>query len=161
MGFDLLLIGRSAVAQSTAQATQPSGHLAAGFRYSVYGPEYNPGPHYWRDVGKQMAARFPGSVPGAVDAVGRLKGKGSELSFPGRSEDPLIQFAAEDQNEETLDLFDREGIETWLQVEPGHAPVRGADPSDAASATGTTRPSSAWEWTWSGTVRLTSLMDKR
>ena len=111
------------MAQSTAQTTQPSGHLAAGFRYSVYGPEYNPGPYYWRDVGKQMAARFPGSVPGAVWIVGRLKGKGSELSFPGRSEDPLIQFAAEDQNEETLDLFDREGIETWLQVEPGHAPV--------------------------------------
>ena len=70
-----------------------------------------------------MAARFPGSVPGAVWIVGRLKGKGSELSFPGRSENPLIQFAAEDQNEETLDLFDRDGIETWLQVEPGHAPV--------------------------------------
>lgn len=104
-------------------ARPPTGRLVAGFRYSVYGPDYNPGPGYWRDVGTQMAARFPGSVPGAVWIVGRLKGKGSELSFPGRSEDPLIQFTAEDHNEETLTLFDRSGIETWLQVEPGHAPV--------------------------------------
>jgi hypothetical protein len=107
-----------------AQESRPeSSGLAAGFRYSVYGPEYNPGPGYWRDVGRQMAARFPGSVPGAVWIVGRLKGSGSELSFPGRSETPLIQFTTEDRNEETLDLFDREGVETWLQVEPGHAPV--------------------------------------
>lgn len=97
--------------------------LLVGFRYSVYGPDYNPGPNYWRDVGRQMAARFPGSVPGAVWIVGRLKGKGSELSFPGRSDNPLIQFTSEDQNEETLALFDRAGVATWLQVEPGNAPV--------------------------------------
>jgi hypothetical protein len=101
----------------------PAGRLAAGFRYSVYGPEYNPGPAYWSGVGRQMAARFPGSVPSAVWIVGRLKGKGSELSFPGRSQEPLIQFTAEDQNEETLALFDRDGVEVWLQVEPGHASV--------------------------------------
>lgn len=119
-----LLTCRSAEVQTTAAAKPPeASHLAAGFRYSAYGPEYNPGPGYWRDVGRQMAARFPGSVPGAVWIVGKLKGKGSELSFPGRSENPLIQFTAEDQNEETLDLFDREGVETWLQIEPGHAPV--------------------------------------
>jgi hypothetical protein len=116
----LLAFGSARAAQTPGPQ---EGRLAAGFRYSVYGPDYNPGPGYWRDVGQQMAARFPGSVPGAVWIVGRLKGKGSELSFPGRSEDPLIQFAAFDQNEETLDLFDREGVETWLQVEPGHAPV--------------------------------------
>jgi hypothetical protein len=101
----------------------PSARLAAGFRYSVYGPEYNPGPAYWSGVGRKMAARFPGAVPGAVWIVGRLSGQGCELSFPGRSENPLIRFTSEDQNEETLALFDREGFETWLQVEPGNAPV--------------------------------------
>jgi hypothetical protein len=106
-----------------APSPAPAGRLAAGFRYSVYGPDYNPGPSYWLGVGQQMAGRFPGSVPGAVWIVGRLKGRGSELSFPGRSENPLIQFAAEDQNEQTLALFDQNGVETWLQIEPGHAPV--------------------------------------
>lgn len=104
-------------------AAAPEGRLAAGFRYSVYGPDYNPGPAYWSGVGRQMASRFPGSVPGAVWIVGRLKGQGCELSFPGRSENALVQFTTEDQNEETLALFDREGFETWLQVEPGNAPV--------------------------------------
>jgi hypothetical protein len=105
------------------EAASPAGRLAAGFRYSVYGPDYNPGPAYWAGVGRQMASRFPGSVPGAVWIVGRLKGQGCELSFPGRSENALIQFTTADLNEETLALFDREGFETWLQIEPGNAPV--------------------------------------
>ena len=115
---------RSAQPRATGMAVvPPADHLVAGFRYSVYGPDYNPGPSYWREVGRQMAARFTGSVPGAVWIVGRLKGEGSELSFPGRSDNTLIQFTAEDENEETLALFDHSGVETWLQVEPGHAPV--------------------------------------
>ena len=106
-----------------APAGSPSPRLAAGFRFSAYGPDYNPGPAYWKRVGERMAERFPGSVPGAVWIVGRLKGQGCELSFPGRSTDPLIQFASEDGNEKALDLFDAAGFEVWLQVEPGHAPV--------------------------------------
>ena len=70
-----------------------------------------------------MAARFPGSVPGAVWIVGKLKGQGCELSFPGESDNPLVQFTAQDGNEEALDLFDQAGYEVWLQVEPGNAPV--------------------------------------
>ena len=97
--------------------------LAAGFRFSAYGPDYDPGPAYWKRVGERMAERFPGSVPGAVWIVGRLKGQGCELSFPGRSAHPLIQFTNEDRNEKALDLFDAAGFEVWLQVEPGHAPV--------------------------------------
>jgi hypothetical protein len=106
-----------------APVGSPSPRLAAGFRFSAYGPDYNPGPAYWKRVGERMAERFPGSVPGAVWIVGRLKGQGCELSFPGRSTDPLIQFASEDGNEKALDLFDAAGFEVWLQVEPGHAPV--------------------------------------
>jgi len=97
--------------------------LAAGFRYSAYGPDYDPGPGYWRQVGERMAGRFPGSVPGAVWIVGRLKGQGCELSFPGKSADPLIQFTDEDANDAALDLFDAAGFQVWLQVEPGNAPL--------------------------------------
>jgi Polysaccharide deacetylase len=106
-----------------AAASPAPTRLAAGFRFSTYGPDYDPGPAYWKSVGERMAQRFPGSVPGAVWIVGRLKGQGCELSFPGQSSDPLIQFTKEDGNEATLDLFDAAGYEVWLQVEPGNAPV--------------------------------------
>jgi hypothetical protein len=104
-------------------ASEAPRHLVAGFRYSTYGPEWNPGPAYWRDVGEQMVERFPGAVPGAVWIVGRLAGQGTELSFPGQSGDPLVRFTAADENEETLTLFDQGGFECWLQVEPGNAAV--------------------------------------
>ncbi|HET7292251.1 MAG TPA: hypothetical protein VFM88_07495 [Vicinamibacteria bacterium] len=119
----LSLVG-AAEGRATVDPPRPArGRLGAGFRFSVYGPDYDPGPTYWRDVGKQMAARLPGAVPEAVWIVGRLKGQGSELSFPGRSENALIQFTADDGNEAALSLFDREGVRAWLQVEPGNAPV--------------------------------------
>jgi hypothetical protein len=116
---------QSAPAPAPRESAAPStgDRLAAGFRYSVYGPEYNPGPEYWREVGEKMAAKFPGAVPSAVWIVGHLKGQGSELSFPGRSDNPLIQFTSSDENEATLALFDRAGVQAWLQVEPGNAPV--------------------------------------
>lgn len=114
---------RSAPVAQAPPPAPPTDRLAAGFRYSVYGPEYNPGPAYWRGVGDKMAAKFPGAVPGAVWIVGHLKGQGSELSFPGKSDNPLIQFTATDENDATLALFDQAGVQAWLQVEPGNAPV--------------------------------------
>jgi hypothetical protein len=97
--------------------------LTVGFRYSAYGPDFNPGSAYWGDVGRQMAERFPGAKPAAVWIVSRISGQGTELSFPGSSADPLIQFTAADANEETLTLFDQRGFACWLQMEPGNAPV--------------------------------------
>lgn len=97
--------------------------LAAGFRFSPYGPDHDPGPAYWRSVGERMASRFPGSVPGTIWIAGRLAGRGCELGFPGTSDDPLIRFSAADRYEETLDLFDAAGVQVWLQVEPGFASV--------------------------------------
>ena len=42
--------------------------LGAGFRYSSYGPPYNPGPEYWANVGIQMADKFEGrSSSGDLD----------------------------------------------------------------------------------------------
>jgi hypothetical protein len=97
--------------------------VGAGFRYSEYGPDSNPGPQYWLRVGKEMAARFDGAVPETVWIVGRLQGDGTLLSFPVDEGHPLIEGAATDGNEAALDLFDRSGFRVWLQVEPGHAPV--------------------------------------
>ena len=95
----------------------------AGFRYSSYGPEYNPGSDYWLSVGNRIAANFKNCSPQSVWIVGVLRGEGTYLNFPGESESDLIQFSATDQNEETFDLFDKNGVEVWLQVEPGNSDV--------------------------------------
>jgi hypothetical protein len=100
----------------------PSG-LGAGFRYSVYGPRFNPGPEYWARVGREMAARFPGATPEAIWIVGRVKGDGVQLSFPVATGDPLIVGSDVDGNEATLTLFDTLGFRVWLQVEPVNAAV--------------------------------------
>jgi hypothetical protein len=97
--------------------------LGAGFRFSTYGPDYDPGPSYWAGVGQQMAARFSDAIPEAIWIVGKLHGEGTLLSFPAATDDPLIQVSETDGNEETLALFDRIGLRVWLQVEPGNAPV--------------------------------------
>lgn len=103
--------------------TSPSRSLGAGMRFSQYGPAYNPGPQYWLEVANQMVTRFPDSQPQALWIVSELASPGTLFSFPGSSEDLLIHFSPDDKNEETLSLFDREGVSVWLQVEPGDAPV--------------------------------------
>lgn len=70
-----------------------------------------------------MASRFPGAHPEAIWIVGELQAGGSRLSFPGQSDNPLIQFTTQDLNEAALTRFDQGGIKVWLQVEPGDAPV--------------------------------------
>lgn len=98
--------------------------VGAGFRFSTYGPDFDPGPGYWAEVGRQMAARFPGAAPQAIWIVGRLEGEGSLLSFPVEgSRSALIADSLEDGNEAALTLFDSMGLDVWLQVEPGNAPV--------------------------------------
>jgi hypothetical protein len=104
-------------------ATAGERQLGAGFRFSTYGPDYDPGPEYWAGVGQDMAARFPNATPETIWIVGRLRGEGTLLSFPAVSDDPLIHTTTEDNNEATFKLFDRLGIRVWLQVEPGNAPV--------------------------------------
>jgi hypothetical protein len=97
--------------------------VGAGFRYSEYGPDYNPGPRYWLRVGREMAERFPGSEPETVWIVSRKKDEGTLLNFPADDAHPLIVGSESDHNEAALDLFDRYGFRVWLQAEPGHAPV--------------------------------------
>lgn len=115
--------------------SSPQGHtasapskLGAGFRYLVFNPKVGPDPQYWARVGKEMAARFPGSTPEAIWIVSRVRvkenEKGSEVSFPIEgAHDPLIKDNQEDRNEAALRLFDQLGFRVWLQIEPGFAPV--------------------------------------
>ena len=101
----------------------PELPLGAGFRYSNYGPWYDPGPDYWAGVGQQMAGYFPGSAPQPIWIVGTVGGQGTALNFPGQTDKPYIYFTSEDKNEEVLTLFDEMGGQVWLQVEPGGADV--------------------------------------
>ena len=104
-------------------AVEETDVLGAGFRWSEYGPDYDPGPQYWVRVGEEMAARFEGAVPEAIWITGRLRGEGTLLNFPVESTHPLILGSENDLEEAILDLFDEHGFRVWLQVEPGHAPV--------------------------------------
>lgn len=113
----LLLAGASFAAQLFAS------EMSAGLRYSSYGPDYDPGPEYWVQVGREMAERFPGAVPGAIWIVGELAGEGTRLNFPAEPESSLIEVTDRDSNERALLLFDQAGAQVWLQVEPGNAPV--------------------------------------
>ena len=97
--------------------------LGAGFRYSPYGPAYNPGAEYWAGVGKEMALRFPMAKPEAIWIVSRLEGEGTLLTFPDERKLPNISFSHDDENESALNLFDQLNFHIWLQVEPGKAQV--------------------------------------
>ncbi|HEX9089996.1 MAG TPA: hypothetical protein VF831_00825 [Anaerolineales bacterium] len=97
--------------------------LGAGFRYSPYGPVYNPGAEYWAGVGKEMARRFPEAKPEAIWIVSRLDGEGTLLTFPSESKLPYISFSHDDENASALELFDQLNFRIWLQVEPGKAKV--------------------------------------
>jgi hypothetical protein len=97
--------------------------LQAGFRYSSYGPSYNPGPEYWPYVGEQMSAKFPGSRPAALWIVGIVDGEGAYLNLPCETEDPYIRCGYVDMNNDILDALDEKGYDVWLQVEPGNASI--------------------------------------
>jgi len=103
----------------------PSPSLGAGFRFSTYGPSYNPGPDYWVSVGEQMSAKFSESVPEAIWIVGNFTGKGTYLNFPVETNDPNVTHAYVDMNEKILNLFDEYDFKVWLQVEPGNADMLG------------------------------------
>jgi hypothetical protein len=129
--FILLLLAGCTPAnipQSPARTPQPDTNnpqfsLDAGFRYSSYGPPYNPGADYWASVGEQMAVKFPNAKAATIWIVGVLDEEGTYLSFGCETDDPNIHCGYADDNEETLTLFDAKGFGVWLQVEPGNASV--------------------------------------
>ncbi len=97
--------------------------LGGGFRYSAYGPQYDPGPEYWNSVGMRMATNFNGASPECIWIVGVIIGNGCRLNFPVEGSYPNISGSATDHNEEIFDLFDQNGYRVWLQVEPGNASI--------------------------------------
>jgi len=119
LGMTLVLL---LVACATSPPPQPRP-LGAGFRYSAYGPQFDPGPEYWALVGFDMARRFENAHPETIWIVSRLHGQGTLLNFPVKAKDKLITGSPIDENEATLDLFDRLGVRVWLQIEPGFASV--------------------------------------
>ena len=103
---------------------RPDSFRGAGIRSSTYGRPNDPGPGYWARVGTEIAAKFPGAKPEAIWIASRLKGRGTEMSFPvPPGGDPLITGMPEDISEPVLQLFDKLGYRVWLQTEPGWAPV--------------------------------------
>jgi hypothetical protein len=121
----VLLTGLLAVAAGWAAWPAVSDVFqGAGIRSSTYGRATDPGPGYWARTGTEIAAKFPGAKPEAIWIVSRLKGRGTEMSFPvPPGGDPLITGMPEDLSEPVLDLFDKLGYRVWLQTEPGWAPV--------------------------------------
>jgi hypothetical protein len=97
--------------------------LGAGFRYSVYGPDYDPGPNYWDSTGNVIASNFDDTAPECIWIVGVIVNSGCNLNFPVEGNYDLINGSSRDYNEEIFDLFDESGYRVWLQVEPGNAPV--------------------------------------
>jgi hypothetical protein len=114
----ILLLVTGCVPMNTFESS-----LGTGFRYSSYGPSYNPGPEYWASVGAQMAAKFSNAKPATIWIVGILDGEGTYLSFDCETNDPNIRCGYVDINEQVLTLFDEKGFDVWLQVEPGNAGV--------------------------------------
>jgi hypothetical protein len=120
-GLTVLVTAAASTSLWAARTDQLQG---AGIHSSTYGRPNDPGPRYWARVGTEIAARFPGAKPEAIWIVSRLKGRGTQMSFPlAPGGDPLITGMAEDVSEPVLRLFDELGYRVWLQTEPGWAPV--------------------------------------
>src|SRR4030043_1340095 len=122
-GLTVLLAVAICVALPAARTDKLQG---AGIRSSTYGRPSDPGPGYWARTGTEIAAKFPGAKPEAIWIASRLKGRGTEMSFPvPPGGDPLITGRPEDISEPVLRLFDKLGYRVWLQIEPGWAPEIG------------------------------------
>ncbi len=124
LGASAVLALLLAAAARPAPAVRTDNLKGAGIRSSTYGRPTDPGPGYWARTGVEIAAKFPGAKPEAIWIVSRLKGRGTEMSFPvPEGVDPLITGMSEDISEPVLKLFDELGYRVWLQTEPGFAPV--------------------------------------
>lgn len=107
-----------------------------GTRSSVYGlGDRWLLPEEWKSVTDQMQEWYPSAKPTMVWIVGSLSGMGCNLEFlPGDDvdtaalEEQYIYFSESDRenhlsHEEYFNYFDENGIEVYLQVEPGFADV--------------------------------------
>ncbi len=101
----------------------------SGARSSIYGSGRGsfPSAETWSASLKRMVAPFPKARATAVWIVGALSERGCRLEFPrpekvaGKLKD--IAFMDTDRHEPFLSRFDQEGVDVYLQVEPGFADV--------------------------------------
>lgn len=123
---------RTKVPQSSAQLSPNESstlELRAGLRSSSYGIEPFPPPEWWLDSAQDMAARFDGAVPAVVWIVGIVDEEiKCRLNFPPPTDKQAsdfenILFTDYEMNEDYLNLFDKNGVRVWLQVEPSQADV--------------------------------------
>ncbi len=99
----------------------------AGLRASPYGILPFPKADWWLSSTRDMAERVGVSRPAVIWIVGVIGDDGScWLNFPapeGEETPELMVFSPTDLNETYLKEFDAQGVDVWLQVEPGVADV--------------------------------------
>ena len=99
----------------------------AGIRISTYGMRKSfgkdnfPSESDMAGFAEKMASCYEGSTGAYVLIVGELSSDGCRLYFPVSGDYDYIMGAKEDKYESYLDKCDEEGIDVWLQVEPGYA----------------------------------------
>ena len=116
----LLGIGKNSFAQSISTVER------AGLRSSVYGFNSFPDTTWWLNATSDMASRFDSASPSVIWILGYTTDDGCYLNFPNPFPDSSfnkIFFGNNDENENYLNFFDKNGIKVWLQVEPGFADV--------------------------------------
>jgi hypothetical protein len=137
-GLMLFFLTIAVAVETNAIPLAAAAVCRAGLRSSPYGPRHGfPAPAYWLRAARSMASTFTRAAPVLVWIVGTMErasaaadGKDYSgrvlLSFPapaGGAAGANIVFASHDANEAYLEQFDRNGIQVWLQVEPGNADV--------------------------------------
>lgn len=103
-----------------------------GVRLSPYGIDPFPQPEEWAKAMKIMAEYFPGSTSLAVWGIGEIffdgTNSGMKMGFPNpdgkyNDDNGRIRFSDKDEYERYLSYFDSQGIQVFLQVEPGFADI--------------------------------------
>ena len=97
--------------------------LGVGFRHSTFHPDVQPSASYWIDVAERIKSSFFGSTPEVIWIISRTQGKGTLLSFPIDSDDPMICGLDFDLNEHFLSECDANGLRVWLQLEPSFVEI--------------------------------------
>lgn len=107
-----------------------AGVRSSGYGIADAGFKTFPAPDKWTSAIKTMTGYFTGAQPSAtIWLVGEVDFdmKGMILEFPkpedGKTYSSLYQFAKSDKHEAYLGEFDAQGIQVFLEIEPGDADI--------------------------------------
>ena len=110
------------------QSTEGDGDVKwAGIRISTYGmgesfgKDNFPSESQMAGFATKMASCYEGSTGAYILIVGEIHDDSCGLYFPVSGEYDYIYGSKDDKYESYLDKCDKEGINVWLQVEPGYA----------------------------------------